>query len=379
MLTPGRLWIWALLGAIVTERRGAASLLDNFVDWSCVRLETALDCTDVWKVFGLSHARLKTASEAGNLDTLLEAWGVTPAVRNVSLSVRKGENFCIMGLSGSGKSTLVRCMTGLLPSTRGSLRVLGTDLANASADELIALRRLEISMVFQDFALLPHLTVLENVAFPLRVRGMSRPEREAKAEQVVGMVGLDGRESYYPHELSGGQQQRVGIARSLVTDPQLWFLDEPFSALDPIIRQDMQDELLRLQARLKKTTIFITHDFDEALRLASRIAIMKDGRVVQVGTPEELVLRPADSYVARFTSKVALAAVVRVGSVMSPTVVDASEEVLDSSMLIKDAAPRVLEVGRALPVTGVGGEIVGSLEPQAVASLLLGRMVRRGG
>jgi glycine betaine/proline transport system ATP-binding protein len=235
-------------------------------------------------------------------------------------------------------------------------------------------------MVFQDFALLPHLTVLENIAFPLRVRGMSRPEREAKAEEMVAMVGLEGRESYYPHELSGGQQQRVGIGRSLATDPQLWFLDEPFSALDPIIRQDLQDELLRLQAKLKKTTIFITHDFDEALRLASRIAIMKDGRVVQIGTPEELVLTPADTYVARFTSRVALADVVRVGSVMSRTVVNASEEApLDSSMLIRDAARRVLEVGHALPVTGAGGEIVGSLEPQAVAPLLLGRMVRGGG
>jgi glycine betaine/proline transport system ATP-binding protein len=343
-------------------------------------LETALDCNNVWKVFGLSHARLKQASDGGNLDPLLEAWGVTAAVRGVSLSVRKGENFCIMGLSGSGKSTLVRCMTGLLPSTRGSLRVLGTDLGNASANELLTLRRHEISMVFQDFALLPHLTVLENIAFPLRVRGMSRPEREAKAEEMVAMVGLEGRESYYPHELSGGQQQRVGIGRSLATDPQLWFLDEPFSALDPIIRQDLQDELLRLQAKLKKTTIFITHDFDEALRLASRIAIMKDGRVVQIGTPEELVLTPADTYVARFTSRVALADVVRVGSVMSRTVVNASEEApLDSSMLIRDAARRVLEVGHALPVTGAGGEIVGSLEPQAVAPLLLGRMVRGGG
>ena len=238
---------------------------------------------------------------------------------------------------------------------------------------MIELRRHAISMVFQDFALLPHLSVIENIAFPLRVRGMPRREREARAEQMVAMVGLEGRQSYYPHELSGGQQQRVGIARSLATDPELWFLDEPFSALDPIIRRDLQEELLRLQERLKKTIIFITHDFDEALRLASRIAIMKDGNIVQIGTPEELVLKPADSYVARFTSRVALADVVRVGSVMSPTLVDDLSEALDTSLLVREAARRVFELGRAMPVSEAGGRIVGSIGPQIIAPLLLAR------
>jgi glycine betaine/proline transport system ATP-binding protein len=336
-------------------------------------LDIALDCIDVWKVFGLGAMRLRQFFESRHPEQLLVSWDVAAAVRQVSLSVCKGENFCIMGLSGSGKSTLVRCMTGLLPMTRGSLRVLGVDIAKASSAEMIELRRHAISMVFQDFALLPHLSVIENIAFPLRVRGMPRREREARAEQMVAMVGLEGRQSYYPHELSGGQQQRVGIARSLATDPELWFLDEPFSALDPIIRRDLQDELLRLQERLKKTIIFITHDFDEALRLASRIAIMKDGNIVQIGTPEELVLKPADTYVARFTSRVALADVVRVGSVMSPTLVDDLSEPLDTSMLVREAARRVFELGRAMPVSEAGGRIVGSIGPQIIAPLLLAR------
>src|SRR5262245_17659264 len=317
--------------------------------------------------------RLRQFFASRNPEQLLASWNFAAAVRQVSLSVRKGENFCIMGLSGSGKSTLVRCMTGLLPLTRGSLQVLGIDIARASPAELIALRRHETAMVFQDFALVPHLTVMENVAFPLRVRGTGKRERDDKAGRMVAMVGLEGREGYYPHELSGGQQQRVGIARSLATDPQLWFLDEPFSALDPIIRRDLQDELLRLQARLRKTIIFITHDFDEALRLASRIAIMKDGVVVQIGTPEELVLKPADSYVARFTDKVALADVVRVGSVMSPALLEDSSEALDASMLVREAARRVFEHGRAMPVSEAGGRIVGSIGPQIIGPLLLAR------
>ncbi|MET0481862.1 MAG: ATP-binding cassette domain-containing protein [Aestuariivirgaceae bacterium] len=335
--------------------------------------DIALDCTDVWKVFGLGAMRLRQFFASRNPEQLLVSWNFAAAVRQVSLSVRKGESFCIMGLSGSGKSTLVRCMTGLLPLTRGGLRVLGIDIAKASPAELIALRRHELSMVFQDFALLPHLTVMENIAFPLRVRGTAKREREARAERMVAMVGLEGREGYYPHELSGGQQQRVGIARSLATDPQLWFLDEPFSALDPIIRRDLQDELLRLQARLRKTIIFITHDFDEALRLATRIAIMKDGVVVQIGTPEELVLKPADSYVARFTDKVVLADVVRVGSVMSPALLDDPSEALDASMLVREAARRVFERGRAMPVSGADGRIVGSIGPQIIGPLLLAR------
>ena len=336
--------------------------------------EVVLDCRDVWKVFGLAAGAL---AGGGEVEALLGRPGLAVAVREVTLAIRRGETFCLMGLSGSGKSTLVRCMTGLVPLSRGSLRVLGTDIARAGTAELVALRRHKTSMVFQDFALLPHLTVLENVAFPLRVRGVSRRERETRARETVLLVGLDGREDYYPHELSGGQQQRVGIARSLTTDPQLWFLDEPFSALDPLIRQDLQDEVLRLQALLHKTIVFITHDFDEAIRLASRIAIMKDGRVVQTGTPEELVLAPADDYVARFTHKVALADVVRVGTVMRPGTVSAETTdagaPLAPDMLVREVAGRVLDAGRAVPVSDAAGQHLGVLEPSAVADLLLGR------
>ena len=193
-----------------------------------------------------------------------------------------------MGLSGSGKSTLVRCLARLIEPTAGEVMFAGRDLLGASPHELIELRRHKMGMVFQHFALLPHLTVLDNVAFPLEIQGVARKEREARAREMTTLVGLKGREHNLPHELSGGQQQRVGIARSLAIDPDIWFLDEPFSALDPLIRREMQNEFLRLQSVLQKTIVFITHDFDEAIRLADRIAIMQDGRIVQIGTPEEL-------------------------------------------------------------------------------------------
>ena len=206
-----------------------------------------------------------------------------------------------MGLSGSGKSTLVRCLARLIEPSAGEVMFAGRDLLSATPHELIELRRHKMGMVFQHFALLPHLTVLDNVAFPLEIQGVARKEREARAREMTTLVGLKGREHNLPHELSGGQQQRVGIARSLATDPDIWFLDEPFSALDPLIRREMQNEFLRLQSVLQKTIVFITHDFDEAIRLADRIAIMQDGRIVQIGTPEDLILSPADGYVAEFT------------------------------------------------------------------------------
>lgn len=278
-----------------------------------------------------------------------------------------------MGLSGSGKSTLVRCLASLLPPTHGQINVLGLDLVTATEAELVALRRSKISMVFQDFALLPHLTVMENVAFPLRVRGVSLSDRHDVARRMCELVGLSGREAFYPHELSGGQQQRVGIARSLATDPQVWFLDEPFSALDPLIRQDMQDELLRLQAMLHKTIVFITHDFDEAIRLASRIAIMRDGRVVQVAPPQELVLNPADEYVARFTAKVSFADVIRIGTIARQGRAGGADEPVSAEALVRDVATRILDAGRQLPVSDREGRIVGSVTPAAVIDVLARR------
>ena len=209
-----------------------------------------------------------------------------------------------MGLSGSGKSTLLRCMSKLIQPTDGQVFFEGKDLLKASDKELIEIRRHKMGMVFQHFALLPHRTVLQNVAFPLEVQGIEPIKREDRAKEVIKLVGLEGREKYYPRELSGGQQQRVGLARSLAVEPDVWFLDEPFSALDPLIRKEMQDEFLRLQEKLQKTIMFITHDFDEALKLADRIAIMKDGIIEQLDTPANIVLNPATEYVRKFTEEV---------------------------------------------------------------------------
>ncbi len=278
--------------------------------------EAKLTCRSVWKVFG-QEARLPAGGGMMS-DEELAAKNFVAAVRNVSLDVHTGEIFVIMGLSGSGKSTLLRCISRLIEPSAGEIFLNGEDLLAASPARMIEIRRHQMGMVFQHFALLPHLSVLGNVAFPLEVQGIDRAAREARAREMIALVGLEGRENFYPNELSGGQQQRVGIARSLAVEPEIWFLDEPFSALDPLIRREMQNEFIRLQAVLRKTIVFITHDFDEAIRLADRIAIMKDGAVVQVGTPEELVMQPANDYVSEFTRNVIKAKVMRVGTIMKP-------------------------------------------------------------
>ncbi len=277
-----------------------------------------LACRGLWKVFG-PHAAEFLARQGGTASSSeLEAAHLVGAVRNASIDVREGETFIIMGLSGSGKSTLVRCLSRLIEPTAGALTFDGKDLLKATEEELIEIRRHKMGMVFQHFALLPHLNVLDNVAFPLFIQGVPRAEREARAMKMIELVSLNGRERRFPAELSGGQQQRVGIARSLAVEPEIWFLDEPFSALDPLIRREMQAELLRLQSVLKKTIIFITHDFDEAIRLADRIAIMKDGEIIQIGAPEELVGNPATDYVAEFTRDVNRAKVLSARGIMTP-------------------------------------------------------------
>lgn len=222
----------------------------------------------------------------------------------VSFDVHAGEIFVIMGLSGSGKSTIVRCLSRLVEPSAGEILLEGSDLLKLSNKELIEIRRHKMGMVFQGFGLMPHLNVLENIAFPLKLQGVKLSERNARAKRVIELVSLDGREYSFPDQLSGGQQQRVGIARSLAVEPDVWFLDEPFSALDPLIRRQMQDEFLRIHEVLNKSIVFITHDFQEALRIADRIAIMKDGQIVQVGTPLELIMKPADAYVRVFTMDV---------------------------------------------------------------------------
>ncbi|KAB2882913.1 MAG: betaine/proline/choline family ABC transporter ATP-binding protein [Albidovulum sp.] len=335
-------------------------------------LPAKLVCRNVWKLFGARAAETLAALGAEADPARLQAAGLVPAVRDVSLSVAEGQIFVIMGLSGSGKSTLVRLMSRLVEPTAGEILFNGRNLLAASGKEMVEIRRHKMGMVFQHFALLPHLSVLDNVAFPLEVQGLARAEREARARKMIALVGLAGREGAMPRQLSGGQQQRVGIARSLAVEPELWFLDEPFSALDPLIRREMQDEFIRLQSVLRKTIVFITHDFDEAIRLADRIAIMKDGAVVQEGTPEEIVLAPATDYVREFTRSVPKAKVVRVTRVMRPAASGAPGASVAARATVADAAPLFLDGVESVAVTDAGGVVVGQLLRDDVVRLMLG-------
>jgi glycine betaine/proline transport system ATP-binding protein len=333
-----------------------------------------IGCRNVWKLFGRNAEMLLRDRQGPPTSEEIAAAGLVSAVRAVTLDVHEGEIFIIMGLSGSGKSTLVRCMTRLIEPTAGEIMFEGRDLLQATERELIEIRRHKMGMVFQHFALLPHLTVLDNVAFPLAVQGIARPQREQRAREVVELVGLKGREQYYPRQLSGGQQQRVGIARSLAVEPNVWFLDEPFSALDPLIRREMQDEFLRLQNMLRKTIVFITHDFDEAIRLADRIAIMKDGEIIQIGTPEDLVTRPATGYVAEFTRDVQRAKVISAGALMQPCRDGAA---YGTRVRIGDRAASfaaaIVASAQPFGVVDDAGRLIGEIQRDAVIDLLAGR------
>jgi glycine betaine/proline transport system ATP-binding protein len=331
--------------------------------------EPKLGCRGVWKLFGPDADRFLARTPEPTLDAVRSA-GLVPAVIDASLAVGAGECFEIMGLSGSGKSTLVRCLSRLVEPSAGEIAFEGRDLRKVSERELIALRRHKMGMVFQHFALLPHLSVLGNVAFPLQIQGVPRPEREARAREMIALVGLEGREGNRPRELSGGQQQRVGIARSLAVGPELWFLDEPFSALDPLIRREMQDEFLRLQNVLHKTIAFITHDFDEAIRLADRIAIMQDGAIIQTGTPEELVTRPATAYVAEFTRESPRAKVLSARAVMSPAGSGDFAGEIAAASKIEAVARQVIDAGRPFAVTE-DGALIGQLDARAVLDVLV--------
>ena len=331
-----------------------------------------LACRNVWKVFGAGARQfIETRDGRASTEDLQQA-ALVGAVRRVDLEIRQGEIFIIMGLSGSGKSTLVRCMSRLIEPTFGKVEFEGKDLLKVSDAELIELRRHRMGMVFQNFALLPHLNVLENIAFPLSIQGMGKAEREKRAREVIELVSLNGREHFYPRELSGGQQQRVGIARSLATKPEIWFLDEPFSALDPLIRREMQDELMRLQAVLNKTIVFITHDFDEAIRLADRIAIMQDGRIVQIGTPEELVMHPATDYVAEFTRDVQRAKVVSAHRLMRPASTSDHGGKVTPEARIASFSQAIVSSGKPFAVVDTSGQVLGEVAPEAVIDLLAG-------
>lgn len=278
---------------------------------------TEITCRDVWKVFGRTPERVmaQISAEMTNAQ-ILEKTGHVVAVRGVSFEVKKGETFVVMGLSGSGKSTLVRCISRLTDPTKGEIIIGGQDVLKLAEPELRAVRRHKVSMVFQNFGLFPHRRVIENVAYGLEVRGVSKADRHARAHQMIELVGLKGWDQHFPRQLSGGMQQRVGLARALAVDPEIILYDEPFSALDPLIRREMQDELLRLQATMHKTSVFITHDFAEALKLGDHIAIMRNGEIVQIGTPEELVLSPKNDYVAAFTKDAPRGKVLTAGTVM---------------------------------------------------------------
>ena len=337
-----------------------------------------LCCRSVWKLFGRNVHRFLASHDYAPADQALRDAQIIGAVRDANLDVAEGEIFVIMGLSGSGKSTLVRCLSRLVEPTAGQILFEGHDLLTASERELIEIRRHKMGMVFQHFALLPHLTALGNVAFPLEVQGVARAARERRAREVIALVGLEGREDYYPRELSGGQQQRVGIARSLAVEPEIWFLDEPFSALDPLIRREMQDEFLRLQDMLQKTIVFITHDFDEAIRLADRIAIMKDGRIIQVGTPEQLITHPADDYVTEFTKDIPRAKVLTARAVMGP--VNGSQELagrVPAQTPIVKLAAQVLGSAKPYAVVDDAGRVIGLLSREAVIDVLVGRELGR--
>jgi glycine betaine/proline transport system ATP-binding protein len=343
----------------------------------------SLSCRNLWKIYGPQAAEALRAAKEGSATVAaaaerLRASGHLPAACDVSFDVRQGEIFVVMGLSGSGKSTLVRCLSRLVDPTAGAILIGGQDLLQLSERELIELRRHKMGMVFQNFGLLPHLTVLDNVAYPLRVQGAPRADRERRAREMIELVGLGGRERSFPRELSGGMQQRVGIARSLAVKPDIWLLDEPFSALDPLIRRQMQDEFLRLQAVLKKTIVFITHDFLEALRLADRVAIMREGRIVQIGTAAELVLQPADDYVAEFTRDVPRDRVVTAGSIAEALTGELDPgEAVPAATTIDRLLPLLAGRAAPLPVLGSKGQVLGQITGAGVLAALASTWAKR--
>ena len=336
--------------------------------------QPVIQCDSVYKIFG-PNAKKMLQSSNGNVDAkVFQEAGCIVGVNNASFQVQEGDLLVVMGLSGSGKSTLLRCTSRLTDATSGKIYIDGEDLLAMSNKKLIELRRNKMGMVFQSFALLPHKTVLENIAFPLQVKGSSTQDSIKRAKDMVDLVGLDGRENYFPRELSGGQQQRVGIARSLAVEPDIWFLDEPFSALDPLIRKEMQDEFMRLQGVLNKTILFVTHDFDEALRLADRIAIMKDGIIEQLDTPANIVLNPATEYVRKFTEEVPREKVLRIESVMDP--VDTSEVLSDLKVskdaIIETVAEAVLGQEKPVAVIDADNNVVGAVHASKVIHVLFG-------
>jgi len=335
--------------------------------------DAALTVRNLWKIFGKGADGIIGTPNADLSRADLKAkTGCVVGVKNVSFEVAPGEVFVVMGLSGSGKSTLVRCLTRLIEPTSGEVVIDGHDIVKANESELRDLRRTHTSMVFQHFGLLPHRQVIDNVAYGLEIRGVKKKDRRAKAEEIVSLVGLSGYELSYPDQLSGGMQQRVGLARALANDPSLLLFDEPFSALDPLIRRDMQNEVIRLHHELGKTMVFITHDLQEALKLGDRILIMRDGAMVQIGTPDEVVGAPADDYVRDFTSEVPKSHVLTLKWVMrEPRPEDSSEgPVMSSDTVVRNAAHAALASEHPLRVVD-DGQLVGIVDDEAIMRVVV--------
>jgi len=306
----------------------------------------------------------RAASLPITIRELTKTYGKVVSLDRVDLDIRSGEFLTLLGPSGSGKTTLLTVIAGFTRPDSGSVKFGDVEMVRTPP------HKRGVGMVFQNFGLLPHLNVLENVAFPLQVQGVDKQTRLGRAMEMIELVGLDGREASYPRQLSGGQQQRVGIARSLAVEPELWFLDEPFSALDPLIRRQMQDEFMRLQKLLHKTIVFITHDFLEALRLGDRIAIMKDGKVVQIGTPAEVVMSPADDYVQEFTQDVPRVKVITAGDIMAPAANGlGAAQAVPPGMTLEHLMPKFSEGLDAIAVAD-DGRVVGQVSPQAVLAAL---------
>ncbi|MGF1446973.1 MAG: glycine betaine/L-proline ABC transporter ATP-binding protein [Pikeienuella sp.] len=349
------------------------------MDASGPSTEPVVRLANVWKIFGdrAKEAMAAAQSEGLSKPEVLERFGCVVGVKDASFEVSRGEIFCIMGLSGSGKSTLVRHVNRLIEPTSGLIEVLGQDISAMGAGALRRTRAIHIGMVFQHMALMPHRSVRDNVAYPLEIRGVPKSKRWAVSDHALHLVNLDGYEDRLPKELSGGMQQRVGIARALASDPEILLMDEPFSALDPLIRLQLQDQFKALVAQLKKTTLFITHDLDEAIRIGHRIAIMKDGVIVQIGTPEDIVMNPADDYVREFVQGISKLKLVKAHSIMEP---------LESVPMPLDEAPRAdegadldqlidLAVGTDLPVviTDAGQDVGVVTKPRLLRGIQGGK------
>ncbi len=339
--------------------------------------EPAVRVENLWKIFGPRADKI-IGTEQANLSRkdLQEQTGHVVGIRDVSFEVAPGEVFVVMGLSGSGKSTLVRLLTRLIEPTQGTVELYGDDITGMGDSALLDTRRRKVSMVFQHFGLLPHRKVVDNVAFGLEVRGEGKGQRRNRAQEMVDLVGLTGYENNFPDQLSGGMQQRVGLARALAGDPAVLMFDEPFSALDPLIRRDMQNEVIRLHEEVGKTMVFITHDLAEALKLGDRILIMRDGEIVQIGTPDEVVGAPADEYVRDFTSEVPKSHVLTLKWVMRPDdgTAGGDSPVLQVGQIVKDAARTVLDTSGPCRVVD-GDKTVGLVDDEDILRVVVAEEV----